>query len=112
MRVRLCFFVKVLNASGRRVAGGSSMGRTVDLAEGFSAGGARIGAVLRASMGWTGVPNAGDEEGIGFSATIDGFSGRLVVAMLPDAKYVVSLSTSGEERNTLRVSRHRSRGRV
>ena len=51
MRVRLCFLVKVRKASGRSVAGGRSMGRTVDLGGGFRAGGARIGAVLRGLMG-------------------------------------------------------------
>ena len=51
MRVRLCFLVKVRNASGRSVAGGSSIGRTVDFPTGLSAGGARMGAVLRGLMG-------------------------------------------------------------
>lgn len=81
MRVRLCFFVKVLNASGRRVAGGNNIGRTVDFATGLRAGGARIGAVLRGLIGCTGVPNAGDEEGMASAATAEGFSGRLAVAM-------------------------------
>ena len=87
MRVRLCFLVKVRKASGRSVAGGRRMGRTVDLAAGRRAGGARIGAVRRGSMGWTGVPKAGDEEGIGFAprggfgGTENGFSGRLEVDM-------------------------------
>ena len=57
------------------------MGKTVDLDFGTSAGGARIGAVLRGWMGWTGVPNAGDEDGIGLAGTAEGFSGRLAVAM-------------------------------
>ena len=82
VRVRLCFLVKVRNASGRRVAGGRSIGRTVDFAAGLSAGGALIGAVLRGLIGWTGVPNAGDEEGMRSDGTADGFSGRLVVAIL------------------------------
>lgn len=82
VRVRLCFLVKVRKASGRSVAGGSSMGRTVGLAFGASAGGARIGAVLRGWMGWTGVPNAGEEEGIGFVGIAEGFSGRRAVAIL------------------------------
>lgn len=81
MRVRLCFLVNVLNASGRNVAGGSSIGRTVDFATGFKAGGARIGAVLRGLMGWAGVPKAGDEDGMGSAVTAEGFSGRLVVAI-------------------------------
>jgi hypothetical protein len=33
-------------------------------------------------MGCTGVPKAGDEDGIGLSGTSEGFSGRLAVAML------------------------------
>jgi hypothetical protein len=61
VRVRLCFLVKVRNASGRRVGGGSKMGRIV---VGLSCGGG-IGAVRLTLMGWTGVPKAGDEEGIG-----------------------------------------------
>ena len=81
MRVRLCFFVNVRKASGRNVAGGRSIGSTVDFPTGFSAGGARMGAVRRGLMGWTGVPNAGDEEGIGFAGTAEGLSGRRVVAM-------------------------------
>lgn len=51
MRVRLCFFVNVRKASGRNVAGGRSIGSTVDFPTGFSAGGARMGAVLRGLMG-------------------------------------------------------------
>jgi hypothetical protein len=81
VRVRLCFLVNVRNASGRSVAGGRSTGRTVDFGGGFSAGGARIAAVLRELMGWTGVPNAGDDEGIRFAGAAEGFSGRLAVAM-------------------------------
>lgn len=86
MRVRLCFLVKVRNARGRRVAGGSNMGRTVAFETGCSAGGARIAATRRGLIGWTGVPNAGDEEGIGFAATASGFSGRLDVAIVPGLK--------------------------
>ena len=81
VRVRLCFLVKVRKASGRNVAGGSSMGSTVDLDFGASPGGARMGAVRRGLMGWTGVPNAGEEEGIGFAGTAEGLSGRRAVAM-------------------------------
>lgn len=83
MSVRLCFLVKVRKASGRRVAGGRSIGRTVDFAAGLSAGGALIGAVLRGLMGWTGVPNAGDDEGMRSEGTAEGLSGRLAVAILP-----------------------------
>lgn len=81
MSVRLCFLVNVLKASGRSVAGGSNIGRTVDFATGLSKGGARIGAVLRGLMGCTGVPNAGEEDGMGSAGTAEGFSGRLEVAM-------------------------------
>lgn len=42
-----------------------------------------MGAVRRGGIGCTGVPNAGDDERIGFSVTTDGSSGRLVVAMNP-----------------------------
>lgn len=82
MSVRLCFLVNVRKASGRKVAGGKRIGKTVDLAGGFSAGGARIAATLRGLMGWAGVPKAGDDEGIGFAGTAEGFSGRLVVAIV------------------------------
>ena len=74
VRVKLCFLVNVRKASGLKVAGGSNMGSTVGFAAGFRAGGALIGAVLRGCMGWTGVPNAGEEDGIGFSGTAEGFS--------------------------------------
>jgi hypothetical protein len=74
--------VKVRKAIGRSVASGSSIGSTVDFGGGFSAGGARIGAVLRGLMGWTGVPNAGDDEGMTFAGTAEGFSGRLAVAIV------------------------------
>ena len=81
VRVRLCFLVKVRKARGRSVAGGRRMGRTVDLAAGRSAGGARIAVVLRGSMGWTGVPKAGEDEGTGLAGTENGFSARLEVDM-------------------------------
>lgn len=77
----MCFFVNVRKASGRRVAGGSRIGSTVGFA-GLRMGGARIGAVLRGGIGCTGVPNAGDEEGIGFSGTAEGFPGRFNVAII------------------------------
>jgi hypothetical protein len=61
--VRLYFFVKVRKASGRNMAGGKRMGRTVgDLKFGGGSG-----AVRRGFTRWTGVANAGDEEGMGFS---------------------------------------------
>ena len=53
VRVSECFFVNVRNASGRRVAGGSMMGRI-----------AALGALtLKGFSGWAGVPKAGDDEG-------------------------------------------------
>lgn len=82
VRVRLCFLVKVRNASGRSVAGGNSIGNTVVRTGGFSDGGTRMGAVRRGFMGWTGVPNAGDDEGIRFSGTAKDFSGRREVAIV------------------------------
>lgn len=74
--------MNVRKASGRSVAGGSNIGRTVDFEGGFSAGGARMGAVLRGLMGWTGVPNAGEEEGMGFAGAVEGFSGCLDVVIV------------------------------
>lgn len=53
--VRLCFLVKVRKASGRRVAGGSRMGRMAAFAGAVTVNGRR---------GWAGVPKAGDEEGM------------------------------------------------
>ncbi len=53
--VRLCFFVKVRNAKGRNVAGGSSTGSIdgLDGSEGFET-----------RLGCTRVLKAGEEEGI------------------------------------------------
>jgi len=59
VRVRLCFFVKVLKASGRKVAGGSIMGSILAFVG--------MAAELNGRMGCTGVANAGDDEGIGFN---------------------------------------------
>ena len=64
LSVRLCFLVKVRKARGRREGGGRRIGRIVEMA-GLNAGGG-IGR-SRGLMGWTGVPNAGLEEGIAFS---------------------------------------------
>ncbi len=61
--MRLCFFVNVRKARGLRVAGGIWMGRI----EGFGCKGS--GGVLE-RIGWTGVPKAGEEEGMG-----SGFAG-------------------------------------
>jgi hypothetical protein len=49
-----CFFVNVRNASGRSVGGGRIIGNIAALAA-LTAKGLR---------GWTGVPKAGEEEGI------------------------------------------------
>ena len=57
VRVRLCFFVKVRKAKGRSVAGGSKMGN-IEGFEGSSGG-------LLSRRGWTGVPKAGEDEGMG-----------------------------------------------
>ena len=51
--MRLCFLVKTRKAIGLRVAGGNKTGST----DAFGGAGA--------FMGCTGVPKAGDEEGIG-----------------------------------------------
>lgn len=61
VKVKLCFFVKVLKASGLKVAGGSSIGKIV---AGLNWGGG-IGFDLLGIMGCAGVPNAGEEDGIG-----------------------------------------------
>ena len=55
MSVRLCFLVKVRKATGRRVAGGRSMGSI----ERFDGAG---GSCWR--IGCAGVPNAGEDEGM------------------------------------------------
>lgn len=80
--MRLCFFVKVLNARGRSVGGGSIIGRTA----GLRAGGAGIGAVRSGRAGLTGgVAKAGDDEGTGSEAgsmarrLIEAIMGELVV---------------------------------
>lgn len=53
--MRECFLVNVRKASGRRVAGGRMMGRIGALGPGPTAKGLR---------GWTGVPKAGEEDGM------------------------------------------------
>ena len=63
LRVRLCFFVKVLNASGRSVGGGRRVGKMVGIC-GLNAGGGGGGlAACGAGMRRSGVANAGDDEG-------------------------------------------------
>lgn len=52
-KVRLYFLVKVRKANGRRVGGGSRIGKMVAM-------GGLNGPV--GGNGWTGVPNAGEEE--------------------------------------------------
>jgi hypothetical protein len=61
LSVRLCFFVNVLNARGRSVGGGSSIGKIGALAAGLKAGCAN-GRRDAGMIGCTGVPNAGDDE--------------------------------------------------
>lgn len=55
--MRLYFLVKVLKASGLSVAGGRTIGRMPAFA-GMAAG-------LKGRMGCAGVPNAGEDDGIG-----------------------------------------------
>lgn len=55
--VRLCFFVNVRKARGRSVAGGISIG---------SIDGLDVSGGFEIRIGWTGVPKAGEEEGIKF----------------------------------------------
>ena len=57
--VKLCFLVKVRKARGRNVAGGRRTGSMLAFAA--------AAVTLKGRMGWIGVPNAGDEEGIGFN---------------------------------------------
>jgi hypothetical protein len=94
--VKLCFLVNVRKARGRSVAGGSSTGRML----------AFVAAVvrLRGRIGWTGVPNAGDEDGmifngpgVGAGLNIGGARGfstllsRLMIAMRPRKIYSLGL---------------------
>lgn len=60
MSVKLCFFVKVLNASGRNVAGGKRMGKMAA----FAGAVMLKGTGLNGRRGCTGVPNAGEDDGI------------------------------------------------
>ncbi len=60
-KVRLCFFVKVRKASGRKVGGGSSIGRTVGI-DGLNAGGGGGGRACAGRIGWAGVQNAGEDD--------------------------------------------------
>lgn len=75
-RVRLCFFVNVRNANGRRDAGGNSIGRMVGIA-GLNTGCA--GGLMLGLYGCNGVPNAGDDDGKAFSCN------RTAAAMLSPA---------------------------
>jgi hypothetical protein len=72
--------VNVRKARGRRVAGGSNIGRIVGFrATGFKIGGAGIGAIRRGRIGCAGVAKAGEEEGMGFgvdSGRAEGWSTR------------------------------------
>lgn len=63
--VRLCFLVKVRNASGRRVAGGRRIGKILALGGGGTKG----------FKVWAGVPNAGEEDGIELEGGSAGFGG-------------------------------------
>lgn len=65
LRVRLCFFVNVLNARGLKVGGGSNIGRIVGIV-GLNTGGG-TGRWAVEGSGWRGVPNAGDDENATFS---------------------------------------------
>ena len=72
--------MKVLKARGRKVAGGSRIGRILAFAG--------MAAALKGRMGWTGVANAGDEEGIGFNGaagvlgTLKMGAARLMIVVL------------------------------
>lgn len=67
--VRLCFFVIVRNANGRRMAGESRIGRTAGVIGFANTGGGLIVSLAgREAIGYAGVANAGDEDGMGFVA--------------------------------------------
>jgi hypothetical protein len=76
VRVKLCFFVNVRKARGRRVAGGNSTGSML----GFDTG------ATNGRIGCAGVAKAGEEDGMGLSGAgvgggrkmgaARGFSGR------------------------------------
>lgn len=75
--VRLCLRVKVRKATGRRVEGGSRIGRIEVLAGGACVFGMRNGRA--------GVPNAGEDEGIGSEVAIlkrSGWRGVAVGSMM------------------------------
>ena len=63
--VRPCFLVKMRKASGRNETGGSRMGST----DGFTGSGG-----LRVQTGYTGVANAGEDDGMA-SADASGAAG-------------------------------------
>lgn len=82
--VRLCFLVNVRKARGRSVAGGRSTGR-IGVGGGVEAGFSRIAG----RSGWTGVPKAGEEEGIllvtvGWKGIRGGWRCVSVVIVRPD----------------------------
>ncbi len=64
--VRLCFFVIVRNAKGRSMAGGSRIGSTAGVVGFLNAGGGgRIASLAgREAIGYAGVANAGDDDGM------------------------------------------------
>ena len=88
MRVKLCFFVNVRNAKGRRVAGGRIIGNMVALVTGGANG---LGV-------WAGVPKAVvDEEGMAseaggaegraagiLGANMEGFVGLLLTCIFAE----------------------------
>ena len=79
--MRLCFFVNVRKASGRRAGVGRRMGRMVGMA-GLNAGCAM--GLFVGLKGWTGVPKAGEEDGIGLSVSL------AAVAMTDHELYAVT----------------------
>lgn len=72
--VKLCFLVNVRKARGRKVAGGRIIGSILAFAGAFS--------TLKGRMGWTGVANAGLEEGIGFNGAGVGGSLNMEAALI------------------------------
>ncbi len=81
--VRLCFFVIVRNAKGRSIAGGSRTGSMAGVVGFLNAGaGARIPSLAgREAIGYAGVANAGDEDGMAVFAVLNRGAGARGVSI-------------------------------
>ncbi len=96
MRVRLCFFVKVRKATGRRVGGGSKMGNTV--------GGGRTAVGMWGFNGCSGVPNAGEDDGISDDAVAGGGDDRDAVRFAGLKALIITSTTTGQRSGEYAVS--------